>query len=87
MGMDPRFRQHLAATFNLEEAACERLVAEVLDHHGQTLAEFVRLRHGELKRRGLKNEDIYQAILAEAAERRFAAEPLSVRQLRRIIYG
>ena len=37
MGMDPRFRQHLAATFNLEEAACERLVAEVLDHYGQTV--------------------------------------------------
>ena len=44
-------------------------------------------RHHELRLRQLKNAEIWSAISAEMAARRFAAPALSQRQLRRIVYG
>jgi glucosamine--fructose-6-phosphate aminotransferase (isomerizing) len=68
--------------------------AEIGDHAhflqkeiSEQLPEFVRRRHAELKRRGLTNEQIFAVLSAELATRRVAPPPLSVRQLRRIVYG
>ena len=85
--MDPQFRRHLAETYRLSEADVERVAEEFLAHQAQTLEEFVQQRHSLLKRRGLKNEAIFASILAEVGQQRFAAAPLTLRQIRRIIYG
>jgi hypothetical protein len=49
--------------------------------------EFVRRRHGEMKARGLNNDQIFPCIAAELSARPVAAPELSLRQLRRIVYG
>ncbi len=63
------------------------MVAEVVDYFGEPVPEFVRRRHAELKRRGHTNDRIFAALGAEVRARRFAAQPLSERQLRRLVYG
>ena len=63
------------------------MVAEVIGYFGETVPEFVRRRHLELKRSGQANDLIFAAIEAELSARRFAALPLTPRQLRRLVYG
>ena len=54
---------------------------------GQTVEEYVRQRHEQLKNRNHKNDDIWPLILDELRYRRFKADELTPRQLRRIVYG
>ena len=63
------------------------MVAEVVAYYGESVPDYVRRRHAELKRRGLTNDRIFDELAAEVAARRFAAPQLSVRQLRRLVYG
>ncbi|WUP82305.1 hypothetical protein OHB01_36240 [Microbispora hainanensis] len=63
------------------------MVADVLAYFGEPAEEYVRRRHGELKSRGLTNDQIFPRISAELAGRRVAAPELTLRQLRRIVYG
>jgi hypothetical protein len=89
-GADP-FPQELAvrvaASTGLPEATARRVVADVTAYFGETVREYVRRRHEELRRQQRKNDDIWPVIEAELASRRFAAPGLSERQLRRLIYG
>ncbi|MFF5207289.1 hypothetical protein [Streptosporangium sp. NPDC000396] len=64
-----------------------RVVADVLAYFSEPVEEFVRRRHAELKARGLVNDEIFRRIAAELPARRVAAPELSLRQLRRIVYG
>lgn len=63
------------------------LIEEVLAYFDESVDEYVRRRHRELQFSGLKNDRIYDLIAAEVGEWRFPASALSVRQVRRIIYG
>jgi hypothetical protein len=83
----PDLARHVAASTGLTEATAARVVADVAAYFGETVEEFVRRRHEELRRRQLKNDQIWPAIAAEVTARRFAAPELSERQLRRIVYG
>ena len=78
---------HLGRSTPLTPNEAARVVAEVVAYYGEAVPDFVRRRHAELKRRGLTNDRIFDEITAELAARRFAAPPLSVRQLRRLVYG
>ncbi|WP_113702523.1 hypothetical protein [Nonomuraea lactucae] len=78
---------HLTRTSGLGPGEAARVVADVLSYFSEPVEEFVRRRHGELKARGLTNDDIFPRIAAELRLRRVAAPDLSVRQLRRIVYG
>lgn len=63
------------------------MVADVLAYFSEPVEEFVRRRHAELKSKGLVNDEIFPRIAVEIRARRVAAPELSVRQLRRIVYG
>ena len=63
------------------------MVAEIVGYFAESVPEFVRRRHAELKHRGLTNDQIFAVVVGELETRRFAAPPMSVRQLRRIVYG
>ena len=63
------------------------MVADVLGYFSEPPEEFVRRRHRELKARGLSNDLAFAQIAAEIPLRRYAAPELSLRQLRRIVYG
>jgi hypothetical protein len=84
---DPRLVRHVVATTGLEPAEATRVIEDVLAFHHQPVEAYVRRRHSELKLRGAKNADIFNALRAELADRLVAAPDLSERQLRRMIYG
>lgn len=86
-GPDSELVARLVSTYGLDGALAERVVEDMLVAFGPTLEEWVRSRHIRLQRQGLKNEDIYRTIAEELPTRRFSSEPLSVRQIRRLIYG
>jgi hypothetical protein len=78
---------HLVGTTSLSPREAERVVAEVLRYYDEPVEAFVRRRHRELRRHGLRNEQIYPVIGAELSGRRVVPPELSARQLRRVIYG
>jgi hypothetical protein len=79
--------RYLAASTGLPQATAVRVIADVAAYFDETIEEFVRRRHAELRQRQRKNDDIWPVIAAELGKRRFAAPGLSQRQLRRIVYG
>lgn len=81
------FKDHIMFSFNITEQDFLRLFDEFLGYFGSTLEEFVSRRHIELHKEGKKNPEIYRLIAREVSEKRFAAEPLTERQVRRIVYG
>jgi hypothetical protein len=78
---------HLARTSPLSPGEAARVVAEVLGYFSESAEEFVRRRHRELKAEGLTNDAAFAAIAAELPARRVVPRPLSLRQLRRVVYG
>lgn len=79
---------HLTRTTALRgkrEAA--RVVDEVLAYFSEPTDTYVRRRHAELKARGLTNDEIFRRIAAELPARRVSPPELSLRQLRRMVYG
>ena len=78
---------HLVHSTPLSPGEAARVVAEVLGYFSEPVQDFVRRRHGELQRRGMRNEDIFEVLSAELATRRVRPPALTVRQLRRMVYG
>ncbi|MDF5752225.1 hypothetical protein P3X83_06365 [Spongiactinospora sp. TRM90649] len=78
---------HLTRTSALGRGEAARVVADVLTFFSEPVEEYVRRRHVELKAQGLTNEEIFPRIATELPMRRVAAPALSLRQLRRIVYG
>ncbi|MFF3667980.1 hypothetical protein [Microtetraspora malaysiensis] len=78
---------HLTRTTALGPGEAARVVADVLTYFGEPVDEYVRRRHGELQSKGFSNDKIFPRISAELSGRRVAAPELSLRQLRRIVYG
>ena len=79
--------RHVARSTGLDEATASRVVADVMAYFGQTVEEYVVQRHENLKSRNRKNDDIWPLIMDGLRSRRFKADELSERQLRRMIYG
>jgi hypothetical protein len=78
---------HLERTTRLEGGQACRVIEEALAFFSESLEEFVRRRHAELQTEGRRNPEIFRRIAHELGGRRFAAPPLSERQIRRLIYG
>jgi hypothetical protein len=79
--------RHVARSTGLDEATASRVVADVMAYFGQTVEEYVIARHENLKSRNRKNDDIWPLIMNELKGRRFKADELTERQLRRMVYG
>lgn len=79
--------RHVARSTGLDEATASRVVADVMAYFGQTVEEFVVQRHENLKSRNRKNDEIWPLIMDELRTRRFKADGLSERKLRRMVYG
>ena len=86
-GPAERAKVRVREIFGLPDRVAERVVGEVLDCFQLKLDEFIRLRHEQLKRQGLANQQIYEQIAKELTQERFVAPQLSARQIRRRIYG
>jgi hypothetical protein len=79
--------RYLAASTGLPQPTAIRVIADVTTYFSETIEEFVRRRHAELRGRQHRNDEIWPLIAAELSQRRFAAPSLSERQLRRLVYG
>jgi hypothetical protein len=79
--------RYLAASTGLPQPTTARVIADVNAYYDETIEEYVRRRHTELRRKSRKNDDIWPEIAAELVHRRFSAPALSERQIRRIVYG
>ena len=79
--------RYLAASTGLPQPTTARVIADVNAYYDETVEEYVRRRHGELRRKSRKNDEIWPQIAAELTIRRFRAPDLTGRQLRRIVYG
>ncbi|MFF5855669.1 hypothetical protein ACFY8B_08535 [Streptomyces sp. NPDC012751] len=78
---------HLTRSTALSRGEALRVVQDVLAYFDETTQEFVRRRHRELQARGLVNEEIFQRIEADLKYRAVAPPELTLRQLRRMVYG
>ncbi|MTE19157.1 hypothetical protein F0L17_08445 [Streptomyces sp. TRM43335] len=78
---------HLVRTTPLGRGEAARVVLDVLAYFDETVEEFVRRRHRELRGRGLVNAEIFERITEELPHRAVAPPHLSLRQVRRIVYG
>ncbi|HVV11795.1 hypothetical protein [Amycolatopsis sp.] len=85
--MDQQLVRHVAGSTGLPAPVAERVIADVIAYFRETTEEFVRRRHGELRRRGRRNAEIWRIVAAELTERPVGAGELTERQLRRIVYG
>ena len=79
--------QRLQVVLGLSPHAAARVLEEVLDCFDQDVDQHIQRRHAELQRAGLGNEAIFAQVKSEIEALRFKAPPLSVRQIRRRIYG
>jgi hypothetical protein len=79
--------RYLAASTGLPQSTALRVIADITTYFGETIDEFVRRRHAELRRGQHRNDEIWPLIAAELRQRRFVAPGLSDRQLRRLVYG
>jgi hypothetical protein len=84
---DPALVERIVASTGLTSAEAGRVVEDVIAFHAETVEEYVRRRHLQLKGHGARNDEIFVRIAAELPDRVVAAPVLSPRQLRRIVYG
>jgi hypothetical protein len=78
---------HLVRTTPLGRGEAGRVVMDILAYFDETTEEYVRRRHRELQTKGLVNTEIFERIGEELPHRAVAPATLTVRQLRRIVYG
>ncbi|MFJ2702006.1 hypothetical protein ACIO3R_02240 [Streptomyces sp. NPDC087428] len=78
---------HLVRSTALQRGEASRVILDVLAYFDETTEGFVRRRHRELQSGGLVNAEIFERIAAELPHRAVAPPELSLRQLRRIVYG
>lgn len=78
---------HLVRTTSLTTGEARRVVADVVGYFGESVPQYVRRRHAELQSHGRTNDSIFTVLAAELTARRFAPPDLSLRQLRRLVYG
>ncbi|NLU66471.1 hypothetical protein [Streptomyces sp. HNM0574] len=78
---------HLVRSTPLQRGEAARVVLDVLAYFDETTEEYVRRRHRELQSRGVTNADAFERIADELPRRAVAPPSLSLRQLRRMVYG
>ena len=79
--------EYLERTTSIGPGESRRVVEDVLAWFSEGTEAFVRRRHRELRAQGVANPEAFETIAQELTTRRVAAPELSVRQIRRVIYG
>lgn len=85
--LTPERRRYLEEKYSLNSEELDLLLEDLWAFTEESIEDFVHRRHGELQREGLHNPAIYARIAQEAKQGRFTCPELSLRQVRRIIYG
>ena len=80
-------QNHVTQTYGIRTEEFPRLYEAFAAFFDVTLEEYVGRRHLELQKAGMRNQDIYAALLREVTDMRFAERDVTERQIRRLIYG
>ncbi len=80
-------RRYLSERYGLSPEDLDLLLEDIWAFTEETQEKYVLRRHSELQKRGWTNDGIFRRISQELSAGRFLAEPRSLRQIRRIIYG
>ncbi|MEU1402198.1 hypothetical protein ABZ471_07505 [Streptomyces sp. NPDC005728] len=78
---------HLTRSTPLNRGEALRVIQDVLAFFDETTQDYVRRRHRELQAQGLQNTEIFEQIEADLKYRAVAPPELTLRQLRRMVYG
>lgn len=78
---------HLCRGGSLGPREAAWVVGEVVAYFAEPTEAFVRRRHAELRTRGMHNDQIFEQIAADLDQRLVAPPAVSLRQLRRMVYG
>lgn len=78
---------HLMRSTTLQRGEALRVIQDVLAYFDETTEDYVRRRHRELQAQGLVNAEIFERIEADLKYRAVAPPELTLRQLRRMVYG
>lgn len=87
LDLQAQIEHRLRDVAGLSPMEVSRIAGELLDLFGQTVDEFIEGRHIELQNAGYDSQMIYERIQTELDQWRFAANNLSLRQIRRRIHG
>ncbi|HWD01163.1 MAG TPA: hypothetical protein VG674_01690 [Amycolatopsis sp.] len=79
--------RHVAGMLSVSPEHARKVIADILDYFNETVESYVRRRHAECQLCGMRNEEIFTLLQGELGARLVAAPQLSLRQLRRMIYG
>lgn len=85
--MDANFISNLCQFYPISEDVAKRMFNEFLEYFHETQEDFIKRRHHELQKEGHNNNHIFEALQREMVQHRFKGSTLSIRQIRRIIYG
>lgn len=85
--LDEAFRQYLLSSYPVDESLLDRLLDDLGEYMLKDAGEYIIQRHKILQKQGLRNEEIYRIIRKELKSRPFAGPDMSLRQIRRAIYG
>ena len=85
--IDDQFKNHLLSSYPINEDLLDHLLEDLGEYFLTGVKEYIGIRHQQLQKEGLDNAEIYKKIQIELKRRRFAPPELSIRQIRRIIYG
>jgi hypothetical protein len=85
--LDEKFKNYLLSAYPVDESLLNHLIDDLGDYFSDDVKDFITQRHEQLHGEGLRNDHIYQKIQKELKERRFIGPDMSLRQIRRVIYG
>ena len=85
--LDKQFKNYLLTSYPLSESLLRNILDDLGEYFGTPLEEYIPARQRELHQQGKKNEEIYRIIQEEIKRKLFPGPNLSIRQIRRIIYG
>lgn len=81
------FEKHLLSSYSLDQNDLYRLLDDLTGAFDTSVEDYIQKRHTSLQKEGKKNVVIYDILQKEIRTQRFLGPELSVRQIRRAIYG
>ncbi len=85
--LDEQLKNYLLSAYPIDESLLDHIVDDLSEYFSSDVNDFINKRHQQLHNIGMKNEQIYLKIQKELKEKRFIGPDMSLRQIRRVIYG
>lgn len=82
-----RLKDHLRRNYAMPDDVAVQLWEDLLAFCSETPQDYIRRRHLELQDQDMKNNEIFPLLEHEVRSALFPGPRLTLRQIRRIIYG